>query len=306
MAFLAMDLDRAGRADLAAAFVRAYETASGDAELRALLPFYQAYRAEVRGLVTSLTLDQPDFGPRARTAQAAIARGYFDLAQYAYTGGAPRPLLLLIGGLPASGKSTLAQTLAGRLALVPLNSDVVRKQRAGVSPTARRAAAYGEELYSADATAATYTALLDTAREWLTRGVSVALDASFRQAGHRAQAIALAESLGVPWLAIECVCPPAATRTRLAARARDATAVSDADWAVHQQIAAEWEPWSTLPGRAPPRGGHDPAAGAAHRQRARPRGRPACLTPAAACRDRALGAHTRSLCNPLSRRARRC
>jgi predicted kinase len=123
----------------------------------------------------------------------------------------------------------------------------VRKQRAGVSPTARRSAAYGADLYTADATEATYAALVDAAREWLTQGVSVALDASFRQASHRAQAIALADSLGVPWLAIECVCPAAATRARLAARAQDATAVSDADWAVHQQIAAEWEPWSTLP-----------------------------------------------------------
>jgi predicted kinase len=59
--------------------------------------------------------------------------------------------------------------------------------------------------------------------------------------------VALAEGLGVPWLAVECACAPATARARLAARAHDAAAVSDADWTVYQQLAAEWEPWDELP-----------------------------------------------------------
>ena len=51
MAFLAMDLTLHGRRDLARAFVDAYIRASGDPEGRALLPFYTAYRAAVRGKV---------------------------------------------------------------------------------------------------------------------------------------------------------------------------------------------------------------------------------------------------------------
>ncbi|MDQ6604015.1 MAG: phosphotransferase, partial [Chloroflexota bacterium] len=49
VAFLAMDLTRYGRADLAAAFIDAYIAASGDQQLRRLLPFYLSYRAYVRG-----------------------------------------------------------------------------------------------------------------------------------------------------------------------------------------------------------------------------------------------------------------
>ena len=247
VAFLAMDLDHYGRADLREAFVAAYVAAGGDEELAALLPFYQCYRATVRGLVASIAADESSFDVAGRVAQRALARGYFDLARFGYAGGAPHPLLLLLGGLPASGKSTLARALAGRLALVPLNSDVVRKERVGLAPTARRAAAPGAGLYSAAATEATYAALLDAARSWLRRGVSVALDASFRRADHRAAAVALAESLGVPWLAVECGCDPGTARARLAARAHDANAVSDADWAVYQQLAVEWEPWRELP-----------------------------------------------------------
>jgi predicted kinase len=247
VAFLAMDLAHHGRADLAAAFVDAYVAASGDPELRALLPFYASYRATVRGLVASIAAAEPSRAAADRAAQAARAGSYFDLARYAYADGTPRPLLLLLGGLPASGKSTLARALAGRLALVPLNSDVVRKQRAGLAPTARGGTGHGSGLYGPAATEATYAALVDTAREWLGRGMSVALDASFRQAGHRARAVAMAEALGVPWLAVECVCAPDVARARLAARARDATAVSDADWAVYAQLAREWEPWTELP-----------------------------------------------------------
>jgi predicted kinase len=46
---------------------------------------------------------------------------------------------------------------------------------------------------------------------------------------------------------VECACAPAIARARLAARARDTRAVSDADWAVYQQLATEWEPWRELP-----------------------------------------------------------
>ncbi|HLH22488.1 MAG TPA: AAA family ATPase [Chloroflexota bacterium] len=247
VAFLAMDLDRHGRADLRAAFVEAYVVASDDRALPTLLPFYQSYRATVRGLVASIAAADKQLDGAARAAQRTLARGYFDLARYAYTGGARRPFLLLLGGLPASGKSTLAHALAERLALVPLNSDVVRKERAGLAPTARQGARPGAGLYTAATTDATYAALLDAARGWLERGVSVALDASFRRADHRAAAVALAARLGVPWLAVECVCAPDTARARLAARAHDVQAVSDADWAVYQQLAAEWEPWEELP-----------------------------------------------------------
>jgi aminoglycoside phosphotransferase family enzyme/predicted kinase len=247
IAFLAMDLDHYGRADLAEAFVAAYVAASGDTELRALLPFYQSYRAEVRGLVTSIAADNATIAADERARLEAAAQGYFDLAYYAYAGGAPRPLLLLLGGLPGTGKSTLAAALAPRLAMVAVNSDVVRKRRAGLKPTTRRAAGPGEGLYTAAANEATYAALLAEAEDWLQRGVSVALDASFRRAADRAGVAALAARLGVPWLAVECVSAPETARARLAARAHDAGAVSDADWAIREQLTAEWEPWDELP-----------------------------------------------------------
>ena len=247
VAFLAMDLDRHACADLAEAFVDAYVRRSGDAALRRPLLFFRCQRALVRGLVASIAASEPEQPAAERERQRALATTYFDLAFYGYTGAAPRPLLLLIGGLPASGKSVLARQLAARLAAVALHTDVLRKRRAGLAPTARPPAALRDALYAPQSTAATYAALLEEARGWLERGVSVVLDGTYRRAADRRAAAALASAHGVPWLAIECHCPATVARERLAARAEAPGEASDADWTIYEQQAREWEPWAEIP-----------------------------------------------------------
>ena len=73
-----MDLAFHGRRDLARAFAEAYFRASGDEEGRALLPFYTAYRAAVRGKVEGMKLAEPEV-PEAERA-AALVRGPGPLA----------------------------------------------------------------------------------------------------------------------------------------------------------------------------------------------------------------------------------
>ncbi len=80
VAFLAMDLDHAGRTDLSSAFVEEYVRCSRDEELRVLLPFYKSYRAFVRGKVVSLRLGQDDITEEERRDLKILARSYFDLA----------------------------------------------------------------------------------------------------------------------------------------------------------------------------------------------------------------------------------
>ena len=60
MAFLAMDLKRNGRPDLATAFADAYFTAADDADGRRVFPFYVAYRAAVRGKVEGMEAAEPE------------------------------------------------------------------------------------------------------------------------------------------------------------------------------------------------------------------------------------------------------
>ena len=81
VAFLAMDLDHHGRADLSHSFVDGYTASSRDRGLKELLNFYKCYRAYVRGKVACFKLDDPYIsdGERDKTLEDAI--GYFELAE---------------------------------------------------------------------------------------------------------------------------------------------------------------------------------------------------------------------------------
>jgi len=80
IAFLAMDLDFKERTDLSNFFVRRYVEYSGDQESMKLLPFYECYRAYVRGKVTSFKLKDPSVGSEEKRAATKEAKAYFKLA----------------------------------------------------------------------------------------------------------------------------------------------------------------------------------------------------------------------------------
>jgi aminoglycoside phosphotransferase family enzyme len=75
-----MDLDFKERPDLASFFVKKYVKYSGDQELIKLLPFYECYRAYVRGKVISFELKDPNVGSEEKSAAMKEAKAYFKLA----------------------------------------------------------------------------------------------------------------------------------------------------------------------------------------------------------------------------------
>jgi len=81
IAFLAMDLDRYGRADLSQHMVGTYIELSQDADMLKLLNFYKCYRAYVRGKVGSFKLDDPYVPEREKSETLEVARRYFELAE---------------------------------------------------------------------------------------------------------------------------------------------------------------------------------------------------------------------------------
>ncbi|MFC1991899.1 hypothetical protein ACFLVC_04180 [Chloroflexota bacterium] len=85
IAFLAMDLDNYGRADLSRSFLNAYVSASQDEELLQLLNFYKCYRAYVRGKVEGFKLDDPHISEEEKAQILEVAKKYFELAE-SYTG----------------------------------------------------------------------------------------------------------------------------------------------------------------------------------------------------------------------------
>ena len=180
VAFMAMDLDHYGRADLSRHFVDAYVTRGGDTQIGELLKFYKCYRAYVRGKVECFNFDDPYISAREKDQALEAARSYFDLAgSYARS----RPLLFITVGLVGSGKTTLARALAGRLGLTVISSDILRKRLASVPLTEHRFEEMESGIYSPDFSRQTYGALFEEAEKILQRGDPVILDASFIRAG---------------------------------------------------------------------------------------------------------------------------
>ncbi len=186
IAFLLMDLDFHGRPDLADAALSTYITASGDTDLAKLITFYKVYRAFIRGKVESLQLLDTGIGLEARAAAEKRAIRYFRLAQgYCMRSRLP-PTLFITCGTMGCGKSTLVTQLAFELGLASFNSDIERKQLAGLPPETAVPDLFRAGLYSKEMTQNTYRRLELLAGNELASGHSVVIDAGFGNREERA------------------------------------------------------------------------------------------------------------------------
>jgi uncharacterized protein len=234
VAFLAMDLERLDRPDLADCFRRDYLEFSADFAPPSLWHHYVAYRAFVRVKVAGLRHEQ------GAVDAAACAAHHLQLCTEHLHAGTIR--LALVGGLPGTGKTTVAGGLADRVGAVLLSSDRIRKELAGIDPTTSAAADFGADLYRPACTDAVYRELLRRAETLLSRGESVILDASWTARRHRDAAADLARRAHTELAELECRTSTATAAERIRSRARTP---SDATAEIAQDMAATADPWST-------------------------------------------------------------
>jgi aminoglycoside phosphotransferase family enzyme/predicted kinase len=251
IAFLLMELDAAGRPDLSRAFLAAYLEETDDEALCEMLPFYLCYRAYVRGKVESFQLDEPEVSAAQREAALERARLLFALAgQYAES--LSSSLLVLVGGVMGTGKSTLAQALQREVGWASCSSDTIRKHLAGLQPAQPQEATFGAGIYSADWTARTYQRLLEAAQAALVAGRSVIVDASFSRRADRLAMARLAAKYKARAVFVECTCSPEVALDRLARRWAERVAgqpesmpqvalASDGRPALYEAQRAAWE-----------------------------------------------------------------
>jgi aminoglycoside phosphotransferase family enzyme/predicted kinase len=243
MAFVAMDLAFCGRHDLARAFAEDYFRAAGDVDGRALLPLYTAYRAAVRGTVEGLLLAETEVPEEERGGARGRARAHWLLALTELEAPGQRPCLLLVAGLPGTGKSTLARELADQAEFCVVRSDVVRKELAALPGHGHMPPQVRESLYTAQWNERTYAECRRRAALLLFEGNRVLVDATFREERQRQAFLEAAVRWGVPGEMLLCQAGPETVRRRLETRHGD---VSDADWSVYLQVAEGWEEMGAL------------------------------------------------------------
>ncbi len=234
---LVMDLEYRGHPELAQRLARWYADVADDPAPAALRQHYVAYRALVRAKVDCLRHQQ------GVASAATAARRHAELALHRLRDGTVR--LVLVGGLPGSGKSTVSEALADRLGAVLLSSDRVRKELAGLDPETDAAAGYQQELYRREHTERTYAALADRAETALALGTPVVLDASWTSASHRETAARAASRTSSELTGLWCSVPDAVAAERIRGRSTGAsdTHASDADEDIAAAMAADTDPW---------------------------------------------------------------
>jgi predicted kinase len=246
IAFLSMDLAWHDRVDLAERFLATYARATGDYDLYALVDFYESYRAYVRAKVSALSLGSNTLGHDARVELEAHARRYLLLALAVERPTLDRPRLIAVGGVIASGKSSLSDALSERLQIAVVSSDETRKRLLGVGATTPLAHGAWQAGYSPEKNAEVYAEVLRQASQVLGSGRSVIVDASFRSRADREATRELARSLDASHCFIECQVADEVARARLAARARGPS-ISDGRLEIFDEFVARYEPVSELP-----------------------------------------------------------
>ena len=239
-AFLAMDLVFRRRSDLARVFADAYFETAGDGDGPRLLPFYVAYRAAVRAKVEGMITEEGEVPEADRQAAVERSRAYWLLALSQLEEPRRRPCLLLMGGLPGTGKTTLAGMVAERGGFQVLSADRTRKELAGLDPHVSAAAEYGKGIYTAEWNRKTYAELLRRADQALFRGERVLVDASFGRQANRDEFFAAADRLGVPAYLFLCEAAAGTVIKRLGRRV-PGTTPSDADSDIFLGAAQAWE-----------------------------------------------------------------
>lgn len=230
---LVMDLERLGAAEQARQLVRAYDAHGAPPYPASLLHHYVAYRAGVRALVGGVRAGQRS-GEGAVGARELLRRCLDHLRE-------GRVRFVLVGGLPGTGKSTLAAAIGDAFGWRVVRSDIVRKELAGIDPLEDASAPVDTGLYDAGATEVTYGEVLRRASASARMGESVVLDASWSDGALRQRARRCAEACHAEVLELRCEAPAAVAADRI--RRRSGTDASDATVDVADAMAHLFAPW---------------------------------------------------------------
>lgn len=209
LAFLLMDLEHRLDRPAANRVLNRYVARTGDAGLVGGLAVFLSMRAMIRAHV------------EARSGHSDRVAGYLTAAaQYLEPDAA---LVIAIGGLPGTGKSTLARALAPLLGGAPgalvLRSDEIRKRQHGMEPQQR----LPQSAYTEAKSTAVFKELAQLVATAAQAGHTVIADATFMDLAHRSLVEAAAQQAGVRFVGAWLHAPQSLLEQRIAKRTGDAS-----------------------------------------------------------------------------------
>jgi predicted kinase len=139
------------------------------------------------------------------------------------------PVLVVVSGLPGTGKSYFCRRLTERLPSIVLESDALRRV---LFPQPSHSPAESARLFKA------IRLLVD---RLLRRGFCLILDATNLSERYREYFYSIAGRLDVKLVLVSVEAPPLLVKERLAARLGDASENSAADWGVYMKMKASVE-----------------------------------------------------------------
>lgn len=138
-------------------------------------------------------------------------------------------MLIIVCGLPGTGKSFLSRKLAERINAEYLNTDRIRKKR------------FPNPTYSEEEKQKVYEEMFSCAGKLLSQGKNVILDGTFFKKKLRQRAYKLAEENKSAYYIIECIAPSHKVEKRILERSGQ-NSESDANVCVYRNLKKEFEP----------------------------------------------------------------
>ncbi|MBU2559556.1 AAA family ATPase [archaeon] len=139
-------------------------------------------------------------------------------------------MLVLVCGLPATGKSTVSRNIAGHLKATALSTDIIRKQL------------FRKPTYTKDEKRLIYKAMLLVTEYLLRSDRNVVLDGTFYKSSLRSQVYAVAKKTGAKTAVVECRASGNNIKRRMVRRTKRKNDPSDANYDVYKKIKQEFEP----------------------------------------------------------------
>ncbi len=127
---------------------------------------------------------------------------------------------------------------------IQINTDVVRKEVAGINKYEQHHDQYNTGLYNPKKIDDTYEQVMERATKFLKKGENVVLDATFQKKKYREMAHHIAVKHHATLVKVQCVCPDVVVKKLLENRMRNKS-VSDGRWEIYLVQKTTFEPFTS-------------------------------------------------------------